>query len=103
MQRPRGQASVLTTEPGTVAGEKKAKKENREAGLVGETKRDIPCMGCLQHTLYPKSNKDALNKLGAFLSVGSSVTMQVPHPVKSAVPLSALPSTLTSLCLELSL
>ena len=63
MQRPRGQASVLTTEPGTVAGEKKAKKENREAGLVGETKRDIPCMGCLQHTLYPKSNKDALKGL----------------------------------------
>lgn len=60
MQRPRGQASVLTTEPGTVAG---AKKEKRKAGLVGETRRDIPCTGCLQHTLYSKSNRDALKGL----------------------------------------
>ena len=60
MQRPRGQVRILTAEPGTLAG---AKKEKREAGLVGETRRDIPCKGCRQHTLYPKSNRDVLKGL----------------------------------------
>lgn len=34
------------------AGEKKAKKEKGKAGLVGETKRDTPCMGCLQQNFF---------------------------------------------------